>query len=308
MDHEDVLERLELAAVEPDGLDRLMAGDTPTAAAVAGHLAGCPSCADELERLRRAVPLLRDVVRTTPSADLRERTLAFVRAEGVPRGSAAVSAAEVGALAAVTATPTDVGSSPTLVPAAAGPSAVPGPAVVATPTSVSSAPARRRRDALPWLIGIAAAVVISVVASTVFVTGRVDEQLAAQERTIEGLEAVTTATLSITADPESERVALVSTGAEAAAGSLLFSPSTAQLVVVASGLDEPPSGQEYRCWVLVDGERVDVGRMNFSEDLAYWVGLTPSVADVPDGTTFGVSLTELDGSGAQADPVIVGDL
>ena len=126
--------------------------------------------------------------------------------------------------------------------------------------------------------------------------------------TIEGLEAVTTATLSITADPESERVALVSTGGEAAAGSLLFSPSTAQLVVVASGLEDPPSGQEYRCWVLVDGERVDVGRMNFSQDLAYWVGRTPSVADVPDGTTFGVSLTDLDGSGTQADPVIVGDL
>ena len=58
----------------------------------------------------------------------------------------------------------------------------------------------------------------------------------------------------------------------------------------------------------VDGERVDVGRMNFSQDLAYWVGRTPSVADVPDGTTFGVSLTDLDGSGTQADPVIVGDL
>jgi len=58
----------------------------------------------------------------------------------------------------------------------------------------------------------------------------------------------------------------------------------------------------------VNGERVDVGRMNFGEYLAYWVGTTPSVADVPAGTTFGVSLTDLSGSGAQADPVIVGEL
>jgi len=46
MDHDAVREQMELAAVEPDGLERLMAGDTPTAQAVAGHLAGCPACPD----------------------------------------------------------------------------------------------------------------------------------------------------------------------------------------------------------------------------------------------------------------------
>src|SRR6187402_3302858 len=91
MDHDEVLEQLELAAVEPDGLTRLMAGDTATAAAVAGHLAGCDSCASEFQRLGRAAPLLRDVVRTTPPADLRERTLAYVRQHGDPRGADAVS-------------------------------------------------------------------------------------------------------------------------------------------------------------------------------------------------------------------------
>ena len=44
---------MEIAAAEPDGLDRLMAGDTSEAAAVAGHLAGCEACAGELMRLRR---------------------------------------------------------------------------------------------------------------------------------------------------------------------------------------------------------------------------------------------------------------
>ena len=87
MDHNDVLEQLELAAVEPGGLDRLVAGDTPTAAAVVAHLAGCERCAEELRRLGRAAPLLRDVVRTTPPADLRDRTLAYVREHGRPRGT-----------------------------------------------------------------------------------------------------------------------------------------------------------------------------------------------------------------------------
>ncbi len=40
MDHEETREQLELAALEPGGLERLMAGDTPLAQAVAGHLAG----------------------------------------------------------------------------------------------------------------------------------------------------------------------------------------------------------------------------------------------------------------------------
>ena len=86
MDHDDVLEEIELAAVEPGGLARLMAGDTPVAAAVVGHLAGCERCAEELRRMSRAAPLLRDVVRTTPPADLRDRTLAYVREYGRPRG------------------------------------------------------------------------------------------------------------------------------------------------------------------------------------------------------------------------------
>ncbi|HEY8845650.1 MAG TPA: hypothetical protein VIM24_03240, partial [Candidatus Limnocylindrales bacterium] len=76
MDHQEVRDLLADAAIEPGGLDRLMAGDTPTAALVAGHLAGCPDCADELERLRRSVGIIRPMVRAVPPPELRERTLA----------------------------------------------------------------------------------------------------------------------------------------------------------------------------------------------------------------------------------------
>src|SRR6476469_10385002 len=101
MDHDEVREQLQLAAVEPDGLDRLMAGDTPMAAVIAAHLAGGDACTTELERLRRGVPLIRDVVRTSPPADLRERTLAYVRAQGIQRGPAATTPTDVPTIAPV---------------------------------------------------------------------------------------------------------------------------------------------------------------------------------------------------------------
>ena len=104
MDHDDVLEQLELAAVEPGGLDRLVAGDTAAAAAVVGHLAGCESCAEELRRLSRAAPLLRDVVRTSPPPELRERTLAFVREHGRPR-TAGIGDAPVPTMGTATSSP-----------------------------------------------------------------------------------------------------------------------------------------------------------------------------------------------------------
>src|SRR4051812_21406536 len=91
MDHTEALERIEIAAVEPDGLDRLMAGDTTDAAAIAGHLAGCPACTAELARIRRTSTIAREVIRSAPDPDLRARTLAYVRSAGVPRGAAAGS-------------------------------------------------------------------------------------------------------------------------------------------------------------------------------------------------------------------------
>jgi hypothetical protein len=85
-EHADVRAALELAAVEPGGLDRLEAGDTPDAAIVVGHLAGCATCLEELARLRRAETLLRPAIAGAPDPALRARTLAFVREVGVRRG------------------------------------------------------------------------------------------------------------------------------------------------------------------------------------------------------------------------------
>ena len=281
MEHDEVLEQLELAAVEPDGLARLMAGDTAIAAAVAGHLAGCDACAGEFERLGRAAALLRDVVRTTPSADLRERTLAYVREHGVARGAAAA---------------------PATVAVAASGDAMPA----VTTASGTQVPGRATR-LLPWVTSIAAIIALALAATSFLTIQQLSQQLAAQERAIGGLEAVTTATLEITADPDAQRVALAATDSDTS-GTLLFSPTTTELVVVATGLELPPAGQEYRCWLEIDGDRESVGKMFFADDLAFWVGETPAVSAAGPGTTFGVSLTDLDDPSLDVPPVIVGEL
>lgn len=273
MDHEATREQLELAAVEPGGFDRLMAGDTATAQAVAAHLAGCPACTDELARLERASRLIREVVRETPSPDLRARTLEAVRAEGVPRGPGQ----HVAPLAVVGGAPPAVGRV-------------------------------RARRALGWVATIAAAVVLSVVTTTLVVGSRVDDQLAAQAETISDLQKVTGATLQITAEPDAEHVALAGVSDPMLEGSLAFSPSTTELVVVATGLTPPPDGLEYRCWVEVDGARQRVGRMFFSDDLAYWVGPAPAVSGVSAGATFGVSLVGASGTSVATEPVLLGEL
>src|SRR5258705_2749405 len=96
MEHAEARELLEIAAVEPGGFARLIAGDTPEAAALAGHLAGCTSCSEEMERLRRSAGVIRGAVRLMPSPDLRDRTLAYVAALGRPRSAAASSETAAG--------------------------------------------------------------------------------------------------------------------------------------------------------------------------------------------------------------------
>ena len=276
MDHDETREQLELAAVEPGGLDRLLAGDTATAQAVAAHLAGCPSCTDEFVRLQRASTLIGSVVRAMPAADLRERTLAAIRAEGVDR-------------------PIDK--------ADAAPDAGPVPIPVATADR-----AGRRRQAIGWIGTMAAAVVLSVVTTSFVVNGRVDDQLAAQAQTISALEQVTYSTMRVTAEADSEQVLLAGVTDPTLAGSLVYSPSTTELVVVADGLARPAAGQEYRCWIEVGGIRQRVGRMFFGDDLAYWAGPAPAVSGVSDGARFGVSLVDASGSSIDTAPVLLGEL
>jgi hypothetical protein len=289
MDHVGTREQLELAAIEPGGLERLTAGDTATAQAVAAHLAGCPSCSDELVRLQRAATIIRDAVREQPPADLKARTLAAIRAEGVRR-------------------PIVVAAVPAGFPAGA-------PAIAAapepTPVPIDAARTSDGRSTRNRWIGfvgtIAAAVLLSVVTTTGIVNNRVDGELAAQGVTIAALEHVAAATMNVSAEPDAEYVAMKGSD-PALDGDLIYSPSTIELVVLADGLTPPLSGQEYRCWVEINGQREPVGKMFFSAHLAYWTGPAPELKGVSDGATFGVSLVDASGNPVDSAPVLVGQL
>jgi anti-sigma factor RsiW len=280
MDHDATREQLELAAVEPGGLDRLMAGDTATAQAVAAHLAGCPACADEAARLQRAGAIIGRAVRELPSPALRDRTLAAIRAEGVAR---------------------PLRTAPDATDATAAPVDSPAPVVL---------PARRRPVAplIGWAASVAAAVVISIVATWFLVGARVDGQLARQAESISALEEVTTAALTVTSQSDAEHVTLAGTANPMLTGSLAYSPTTSELVVVATGLTPPPGDLEYRCWVEVGGTRQRVGKMFFSQGLAYWVGPAPAVLGLSSAATFGVSLVGAGSPSIDTAPVLLGQL
>jgi hypothetical protein len=258
-----------------------MAGDTPEAGRLAGHLAECASCGAELRRIGRSSAIIRRVVRDQPAADLRDRTLAYVREVGRPRGPG-VEADVVGAAARST-----------------------GTAVVLD----DERRARRRRWWLP--AGIAASVAGSaVLAAGIALTVVGADREATEQRyedTVAALAKVNAWTLRIDGEDDAQRVALRADAGSGPTATLLFSPSTTELVVVATDLQEPPPGAEYRCWIEVDGKRDGVGKMFFGGGLAYWVGDVPSVARAADGTRFGISLVPL-GGGADGAPVMVGEV
>lgn len=276
MDHADARELLELAAVERDGLDRLAAGDTPEAAALAGHLAGCAACGEELERIRRVSELLRGALReevsppAAPPAHLRAQTLAYVREVGRARGG-------------------EGASMPRSMPASV------------------SAPSGAARS-LGWWVSLGAAVVLAAGLSGLVVSSQSQATIDRQEATISALARVNTWTLRVSGAPDARTVVLASTSGGDAAGTLIFSPSSEELVVVMSGLPEPPAGKEYRCWVEVGGVRQRVGEMYFGGDLGYWAGKVERLGTVPAGARFGVSLVDAADGSLEGDPVLLGTL
>jgi hypothetical protein len=276
MDHAEALERMEIAAAEPDGLERLMAGDTPDAAAVAGHLAGCPACVGELARLRQVAGVARQVIVEAPDPALRERTLAFVRANGVVRGSATVQPA------------------PALETVALRPGTAPG------------SPARRRRP-LAWVAGIAAALLLAGVVGY-GLGGRFAKAPPHDDSAIAVLADAANTALDLAAEPDTQVVALSATPAGgAASGRLAFSGGSGDLVAVASGLAVPAAGAEYGCWVEWDGERRRLGTMYAAGAGAWaWSGSADGLDALPPGTMFGVSLVTQ--GGGQAVPVLTGGI
>jgi hypothetical protein len=314
MSHAEVRERLELAALEPDGLDRLMAGDTMEAAAIATHLAGCPACLDELGRLERATALVRQALepdlqgRLDAGAEddavgafeepvlppaLRERTLAFVREHGVQRPVVTLAQAAAMVEPAMLADPTRPARP---APATAAMSAEPVPI-----TSLSARAGRRWLAPFAWAASLAAVLVVSVIATAVFVGNASNEDTADLTR-------LAAWSIDIARAPDARQVALISPSDGQTAGLLAFVPSTEKLVVSAHDLALAPTGKEYRCWVQIGGGRKVVGKMHFAGGIAYWVGPVGGLGAIASGTHFGITLVDASGSSIDGDPVLLGTL
>ncbi len=287
MDHAEARELLEIAAVEPGGLARLMAGDTPEAASLAGHLAGCTDCTAVRARLRPAAGIRRGVDRTTPPPELRDRTLALVRGVGRDRSGGRAAGVAVAA-----------GAAPQPPAAARGLQSASG-----------------RRASLARVVGLAAVLAVAIVGTGLAIGVPRDAAIADRDATIrrqaeavKDLVAVTVGTLRVVGQPDARYVTLASATGAQASGSLVFSQAARELVVTATGLTEPGAGYEFRCWLEAGGRRQLVGKMFFGGGLAYWVGKVDALSAVPADASFGVSLVDLGNPSGTGEPFLTGGL
>lgn len=259
MEHADVLELIDLAAVEPDGLARLTAGDTPESAAVGGHLAACEACSAELAATARSATLAREAVRELPDPALRDRTLAFVRELGRDRSA---------------------GASPAAVGAGEGPSS-PSPAV---PENV--VPLRRSRR--PWWYAASVAAVL-VAAVGGFALGGAAQPPGTGD---DGHTAVAAAqtTMHIAEQPDAVSVDLAPASSATSKGTVMYSALSGELAVTAAGLPPAPDGSVYACWEQHNGQRRQIGIMYVEHGDGAWAGLLAGIAELGPGTVFGISL------------------
>jgi hypothetical protein len=292
LDHDAVLDALDIAAAEPGGLARLVAAKTAEDRAVAEHLAACDACAAELDRLVRVDGALRVGIGPGPSPDLRARTLAFVAEVGVDRGAAP-------AAASVTS----------------GPAPVPAPGPVAAPPTVpipiGAVPSARRRSPGPalWVASLVAAVVIAV-AGTAFVVGTSAQRTLDAERAQHAAAvAAAESAVGLVIAPTTIRIPM-SSPSSAAQGLVLIDPGDLRTAVVAAGLPEAPAGSEYACYVVVDGARVLVGRMTDRGGTYAWIGTMDALEGVPGASIgeYGVVLVPAGSPSVDGTPVLSGSL
>jgi hypothetical protein len=117
----------------------------------------------------------------------------------------------------------------------------------------------------------AAVIVVAGLAGGIGLIGQRD----AADRRVAELQTLATASRDVLADPAAIRLALAGPGGD---GSVVLSPGSGRLVVVARGLPALPEGGHYGCYIERGGQRTWIGSMSASADLAWWVGWISEVA------------------------------
>jgi len=269
-----VREALEIAAVEPHGLEILAEARTPEDATVVAHVAACAECAAEAARLREIAALLRSGFAPSLSPDLRDRTLSYVGAVGRPRTNVALGPAA----------PTP------LAPRLGG---------------------RPGRVALAGL-AMAAVVVVAIGATALVATDAVRSELAAERDRAAQLAGRAATALRVLDDPAAIRIPM--SGPGGVSGTAVISTSGygggISGAVVAPGLPAAPAGSEYVCYVVIDGQRRFVGRMAGDGTMHAWAGSLDAFADARPGSVgeYGVLLVPAGSGSVDGVPVMKGSL
>jgi hypothetical protein len=289
MEHAEARERLADAATDRSRfaalLDRQPHAPGPgTATIVASddalreHLATCDVCRHDLGRWRATIDALEDALAApdpfhgaapADPAGLRAATIGRVERAGAERPAALrTGLARAGAAAPV---------------------------------------AGRSRPRLHGLqlAGMAAAVVLLVAGGLAVrnLSAERDDAIAEAARTSE----VAADVDEVLLDPAAKVVTLASSS-QAGAGTLLWGPTSHQIVVLSRSLQPPPAGQVYSCWFEDGGHRDVIGRMWFNGTVAYWGGsLDAWNWGDPSGLVFGISL-EPKGAEPIGAPVLTGRL
>ncbi len=156
---------------------------------------------------------------------------------------------------------------------------------------VRAAAPRHRSWRLPRLtLRLATGALVLVIAAVgAIVVGNQSAQLNASAADRQALAAALATATRVMADPTHEAVTLNETGGPAMG---MVAWSRHDLVVLATGLTLPPSGQAYRCWVVGGSGEMPVGSMDFVDGQAFWVGTLDEWASVDIGSahTFEVTL------------------
>jgi len=267
VDHAEAREWLLDLALEPGRLRELDQDPGPGALEFRAHLATCAACTADLEAWRATFSAL-DVAVRADATEGEDPARSF--------GDLAMSAG-------------------TLTPPAGLRERALSVAREGTPVPLRRAATPRRLFRPAAWLAIAAALVVFVGGAAITVDrSRQLDQARADSAALAGV----TATLDRILQDPGHRVATLTTPAGTPAGSLSWSPTGGNVVVLTTALQAPPAGQVYRCWIEQGGTRVPVGEMQFTGSTAYWAGSMTSWGYAPaPGDRFTVTLEPVAGGG-----------
>ena len=99
-------------------------------------------------------------------------------------------------------------------------------------------------------------------------------------------------------------VSLEPAAGSAGSGTVMYSPTSGELAMTATGLSPAPSGAVYTCWVEQNGQRQAIGVLYVEGVDGTWAGFWTGLRGVRSGAIFGVSLVPAGAASGQ--PVMTG--